>query len=52
MLNSREDSWGVHVRSERAWVVLRIFNFDNRFSHLINIISHVEGDIWVIKGQV
>ena len=29
------------VRSERAWLVLQLFNIDNRFSHLINIISHV-----------
>ena len=32
--------WG-DVRSERAWLVLQLFNIDNRFSHLINIISHV-----------
>ena len=29
------------IRSERAWLVLQLFNIDNRFSHLINIISHV-----------
>ena len=29
------------VRSGRAWLVLQIFNFDNRFLHLIKIISHV-----------
>ena len=29
------------VRSERAWLVLQLFNIDNRFSRLINIISHV-----------
>ena len=30
------------VRSERAWLVLQLFNFNNRFLHLINIISHIE----------
>ena len=29
------------VRSECAWLVLQLFNINNRFSHLINIISHV-----------
>ena len=31
-----------NVRSGRAWLVLQLFNINNRFSHLINIISHVE----------
>ena len=29
------------VRSERAWLVLQIFNIDNRFLDLMNIIFHV-----------
>ena len=35
--------WGQigDVRSERAWLVLQLFNIGNRFLHLISIISHV-----------